>query len=80
MSENVTKTFHQLITVMMLVILVIASETMPDEPTTETKPYYHLANNYNLKEFLIKIDRHNRQWLGGNVVLPKSLFFSRIGK
>ena len=80
MSENVTKTFHQLITVMMLVILVIASETMPDEPTTETEPYYHLANNYNLKKFSTEIDRHKRQWIGRNVVLPKSLFFSRIDK
>ena len=80
MSENISKTFHQLITVVMLVILLVASKTMSDEPTTETKPYYHLANNYNLKKFSTEIAKQKKQWIGRNVVLPKSLFFSRIDK
>lgn len=46
MSEDINKTFHQLITVVMLVILLVAYETMPNEQTIDTKPYYNFINNF----------------------------------
>lgn len=47
MSKDISKTFHQLITVIMLVILLVAYETMPNEQTIDTKPYLNLINNFN---------------------------------
>lgn len=46
MSKDINKTFHQLITVVMLVILLVAYETMPNEQTIEIKPYLNLINNF----------------------------------
>ncbi|VEP13561.1 conserved hypothetical protein [Hyella patelloides LEGE 07179] len=48
MSGEISKTFNRLLTATMLVILLIACEKTPDDPTVDNQPgsSTNLINNY----------------------------------